>query len=258
MEFLSPEEVAKHFKISYPLKEFKITQDFGACSSMRLPSGKTLCEVYKGYGLNGHNALDLRARTGTPCYAVASGEIKSYADNTGGITVDLFTPSKDINGQRVRLKIRYYHLLRYLIGTGQRASKGQLLALADNTGLVSTASHLHFGIKIQYHINGTWIENKSNGYRGAVNPKLFFDDNVDLLPVDRRYGKTFNWLKEWFMRFKTPSVHRALIRRGRGPLSLHNRELNALVYGGWTIEEILDPALWTNWTKDTKSFFKRL
>jgi murein DD-endopeptidase MepM/ murein hydrolase activator NlpD len=135
--------------------------------------------------------------------------------------------------------------------------KGQILALADNTGRYTTGSHLHFGVKVQYYINGAWVQISQNGYNGAVDPKPFFDDNIDMLPVDRRYGKTFNWLKEFTTRFKTPKIHRALIRRGRAPLSLKNRELNAIVYGGWEIEEILNPALWANWTRDTKSFFKR-
>ncbi len=243
------ETLAKHFKICYPTKNLKVTQKFG----------QNLVNFYKELGFDGHTGLDIKARTGTPLYAVADGEIKAYADRSGGIACELFTEIKEIEGKKVRFKIIYYHLLRNLVKTGDKVQKGQNIALSDNTGRYTTGPHLHFGLKPQYLIEkeNRWVQDKSNGFAGAVDPIPFFDDNIDMLPVDRRYGETFNWTKEFLIRFKTPRVHRGLIRRGRSPLSLKNRELNALVYGGWSIEDILNPAIWITWTRRAKSFLGR-
>ena len=247
MRFYTSQELAMYFRISEPLKEFKISQLFGA----------NLVDFYKTLGIDGHNGLDLRAPTGTPVYAVNDGEILAYADISGGIAVELFTAPIKIEGVDVRLRIIYYHLLRYLVKTGDKVKKGQNIALADNTGRYTTGAHLHLGVKAQYLVNGAWIQDNNNGYKGAIDPLPLFYDDYSKLPVDRRYGKTFNWLQEFFMRFITPEVHRALINRGRHPLSLENRELNALVYGGWLIEDILNPALWQTWTEREKSFFNK-
>lgn len=237
-------QIAKTFRISYPLKDFSILQGFG----------ENKVSFYSELGYKGHNGLDIRALTGTPVYAVCNGETIAYADSTGGIGVEIFSDPFELDGQKTRLRFINYHLLRFLIASGSKVSKGQIIALSDNTGKYTTGAHLHFGVKEQVWNGTAWTQDMFNGYGGAIDPKPLFDDNVDLLPVDRRYGKTFNWLVEFITRFKTPAIHQALIKQGRTPLGLQNRELNALVYGGWTIDEVLTPSLWTVWTTHEKSF----
>ena len=156
MRFYTSQELAMYFRISEPLKEFKISQLFGA----------NLVDFYKILGIDGHNGLDFRALIGTPVYAVEDGEILAYADISGGIAGELFTAPIKIEGVDVRLRIIYYHLLRYLVKTGDKVKKGQNIALADNTGRYTTGAHLHFGVKAQYLVNGAWIQDNNNGYKG--------------------------------------------------------------------------------------------
>lgn len=248
MSHVSVEQIAEKLKVTYPVKSLYVTQPFG------------VNYIYPGFyrklglPLDKHNGLDIRARMGTPLYACQDGQIVSYVDRSGGVGVDILgAKTTTLNSLKHSLKARYYHLRSYLYETGKSIKQGQLIGYSGNTGGASTGPHLHFAIKPLYFLKNAWTNAfQDNGYLGGVDPKLFFDDNIDLYAVDRRYGKTFNWLQEWFMRFKTPAVHRALIRRGRGALGLRNRELNGLVYGGYTIEEILNPAMWATWTKRPK------
>ena len=235
-------------KISYPLKDRHITQPFG------------VNYIYKGFykkvGIpsDKHNGQDWRAKEGTPCYAVCNGYAEAKVGTTAGIYIKLWTDEFEADGKKVKALFRYLHLSRTLIRAG-KVSQGQIIGLTGKTGNV-TCPHLHFD-EFDYTLdNGVWKKDYSNGYNGAVNPEPSFGVNHKLFPVDNRYGKNFHWLKEFIVRFKTPAVHRALIKRGRDALGLRNRELNALVYGGYTIEDILNPAMWITWTRETKSFMK--
>lgn len=158
-DFLIP-----HFPLSYPVDEVFLTQGFGQNGT----------SFYEKLGMKGHNGLDLRAPDGTPCYAAMPGlVIESGEDYQGGRLVKIRSEEKEVNGKRYRVEIIYYHLKTWEVKAGQFVNRGQLVATADNTGVYTTASHLHFGFKIYVFDNGWRHLDYNNGYFGAQDPTPF-------------------------------------------------------------------------------------
>ncbi|MDR2154011.1 MAG: M23 family metallopeptidase [Burkholderiaceae bacterium] len=94
-------------------------------------------------GRRPHHGWDLRAMTGTPCYATAGGRVVSIRDRTGyGLTLDIHLDHM-IDGGPVYLRLA--HLSRVADGmeTGTRVSQGQLVCYTGNSG-ASNGAHLHF------------------------------------------------------------------------------------------------------------------
>lgn len=87
-----------------------------------------------------HEGLDFMAESGTPIYAAADG-IVSAAEQTPDY------------GRIVRidhgsgLETRYAHTSAILVKTGDRVTKGQIIARVGNTGR-STGAHLHFEVRL--------------------------------------------------------------------------------------------------------------
>lgn len=173
------------FKIKSPLKEFKITQPFGA---NYLPH-------YKEQGFLGHTGIDLVAPDGTPVYAAHDGRV-TYAgyDGAGGLTVVIRTEEKydyyDFKTGKFNptyYKTIYVHLKKDSIKVtgGQQVKQGEFIALADNTGM-STGSHLHFAVKptIRGENAYQWFNaEQDNGYAGSVDPMLFMELSVPVIPL---------------------------------------------------------------------------
>lgn len=102
-------------------------------------------ELYKQFGLPGHEGIDLYADHGDNIYAVADGKV-SMAGH----------PNKHPYGMHVRIKHQagstafetvYAHLSQILVQVGQQVKAGEVIGRADNTGN-STGSHLHLTLKI--------------------------------------------------------------------------------------------------------------
>lgn len=119
-----------------PVRPSSVNQSFGEC----LPS---LCSKYKELGLEGHNGIDYWAPDGHEVRAAHDGLVTfSGEDGSGGLGVVIRTnvehPYKDGD---VYFKTIYWHLkagsIRVL--AGQKVTAGDVIALADNTGL-STGS----------------------------------------------------------------------------------------------------------------------
>jgi len=248
---LSTQQLASEFPLVYPTKNFYVTQKFGNDFKQ---NGRWFYKEIIG-GMIGHNGLDVRAAVGDPLYAACDGKITvAGSDPSGGIELRIETAEKTIDDQKVKLEIVNYHLKACLVSVGTKIQKSQLVGLTGNTGKFTTAPHLHFGIKPVYFDRDkrVWIkltDNGLHGFRGCIDPEIFFNPEWERLPVDERYGKPKNWLLEWMARFRAPAIHKALIKRGRHPLDFQDRELNAVVYGNWDIETVLNPALWPTWTQ---------
>ncbi len=116
------------------------------------PFGKRIHPISRTWKM--HLGMDLRARTGTPVYAVAAGRVTSAGTNGG-------------NGKEVRIKhndmlTHYAHLSKVYVRKGQVVKKGTKIGLTGNTGY-SAAPHLHFGLQK----NGKWINPKNLRMVGA-------------------------------------------------------------------------------------------
>ncbi len=110
-----------------------------------LPSGVWQVSAYYGDGRN-HQAIDLRAPSGTSIYAVSSGTVVSagWDGNYGkSIVID------HGNG----IKTRYAHEKDIFVSVGDTVSAGEVIGTVGKTGN-ATGNHLHFEIII----NGTRID----------------------------------------------------------------------------------------------------
>ena len=168
-------------------------------------------------------------------------------DGSGGIGVQILGQHEDQYYKTV-----YYHLKGTTVMVNQTVSAGQLVGTADNTGKYTTGDHLHFGFKF-YDDEGRVIDG-NNGYRGCVDPTPYFRKNWDKSYAYHRYGRPRVWEAEYKVRFKNAWVQKQLILRGRNPL-LTGEQVNAIIYGGWDFESIINPALAYNWKYLTKTEF---
>lgn len=238
-------------KLSSPLKKTIITQPFGT----------NYLNFYSLLGLNGHNGLDFRARVGTKVYASHSGTITwAGKDSTGGIGVEILSEK---HGEG--FKTIYYHLSETFLQKGDTVIEGESIGLSGNTGKYTTGPHLHFGLKKTY--NGI-TEDKHNGFWGAIDPYSYFPKNFDKSRAYHRYGRKRNWIAEFNMRFAPHKnedrwskagrhIHK-LSERLKYSLPLSGEKINALIYGGWDLESIINPAMRENWQWYKKDEFLRL
>ena len=265
MKTLTSSQMAKAFPLGYPLKWTIITQVFGDNAS-----------YYTPLGLDGHDGLDLRARTPKKCFATCDGVVVwAGADNGGGKGVKIETEIKTVNGVDVKLRILSYHLSKVKVKAGQKVKKGQLIGYTGNTGKYTTAPHLHLAIRPYYLHRGKWEADWDNGHKGRVDPFPFLPG--EHYPVDGFYDKKRNWILEYTFRFaNTPVgvlvtpflkkrieaaqyVHRRLqdeIKEGRRTLPyLSDRENNAVIYGAWELDTVLEPSMFETWSQMTKEEF---
>lgn len=132
------------------INKYPITQKFGENPDM-----------YKRFGLLGHNGIDMGCPTGTKILAPHSGKvIEATSDPTGyGLYIKI---ENDKEGSVLA------HNQSFLVKVGDQVNEGQEIAISNNTGN-STGSHSHWG----YY---TLPRNRSNGYAGFI-------DQAPLLPA---------------------------------------------------------------------------
>lgn len=104
------------------------------------PFGYRTHPIYGYYSL--HNGTDFGAGCGAPLYAPSSGVVASrYYQSAWGNRLII-----DHGYQRgVGVASIFNHATRYVVGVGQRVSKGQLVGYVGSTGW-STGCHLHFTV----------------------------------------------------------------------------------------------------------------
>ncbi len=119
------------FYLLWPTDYPVITQAFGANP-----------QIYRRFGMPGHEGLDFRALTNTNVYCCAEGTVyevhKQPNDHPYGIHVRV----RHKDGYRTV----YGHLARALVSVGQFVQAGQVLGKADSTG-ASSAAHLHLSLE---------------------------------------------------------------------------------------------------------------
>ena len=121
----------KDFQLLWPTNYDVITQPFGVNP-----------QIYRRYGLPGHEGVDFRALPNTPIYACAAGRVYLVHDGRDGHAYGIHVRIRHQGGY----KTIYGHLMRALVSEGEEVSAGQRIGLADSTGN-SSASHLHLTLK---------------------------------------------------------------------------------------------------------------
>lgn len=148
-----------------------ITQNFGNDFRYNLsqhPEWKGKWFYKEIIGIPGHNGIDFKAPNGGKLYAPHDGKITEL------ITYD---------GNAIRLRGKeyesvFYHLKSFNCSLNQEVKEGDFIGLTDNTGLYTTAPHLHWGVR---PIN--W--DKNDPYRGYMDFRGFIEDlEVHKLPYN--------------------------------------------------------------------------
>jgi len=170
--------------ITYPQRDMiwvNNFQDFDSCMIQYF--GENQLDIYKQWGLDGHNGLDIACLEGEDIVATHDGKVIEVSDDeTAGLGIVLFSP-------KMRFKTLYWHNKVNMVSLGETVSQGQIIAKADNTGY-STGTHLHFGLK-RTNEHGTTI-NHDNGFKGAIDPLPYLKDmSVDEELLKLIYQATF-------------------------------------------------------------------
>lgn len=86
-----------------------------------------------------HNGVDIVAGKNTPVYAAADGIVKKskFFNGNAGHTVEI--------NHKYGFKTRYFHLNLFIVKTGEKVLKGEIIGYLGNTG-ASTGYHLHYEI----------------------------------------------------------------------------------------------------------------
>lgn len=224
-------------ELRLPLKDIFVTQPFG----------RNYVDFYQKLGMKGHNGVDFRAKNGCPCYASHDGVIYYCGtDNEGGIEVDIWNKEN-------LYKTIYYHLKSYIVKQGQTVKAGELIGYCDNTGKYTTGSHLHFTLKQTNADGSTLTSSWNNGYKGAIDPAPYFNQSYNGVEIGN---------KDWD---RSRSYHRYY--RGRPKGGYYNEvkvlpylirrlkrlptyeEINAIVYGGWDIESVMNEVMYELWSQ---------
>ncbi|WP_052072133.1 M23 family metallopeptidase [Sphingopyxis sp. MWB1] len=88
-----------------------------------------------------HNGIDIPAARGTPIYATADG-IVGRAQWLGG-----YGKYVEIEHGNM-IQTRYGHMSSYIVESGQRVKKGDVIGYVGSTGR-STGNHLHYEVRIE-------------------------------------------------------------------------------------------------------------
>jgi murein DD-endopeptidase MepM/ murein hydrolase activator NlpD len=171
-------------------------KDYIACDGKNPPPGYE--SVYTALGMKGHTGLDLYAPMYTPIYSSQDGIVQEIqAERERGFGLGIVTERKHFcieTGKDEYFKIRYWHNHSHYVKLGDKVKIGQLIALADNTG-ISTGSHLHYEIKpvkVTFKKDGSIskLTNifQTNGFYGSVDPLPYM---LDEKASD--YGKFTTW-----------------------------------------------------------------
>lgn len=181
----------------YPVKPFIVGQHFGVSEvcvedipgapiSKRKVRNKVagacpvgFVDLYPILGMRGHTGLDLAARRGQEIRATIDGVVEEVqTEPERGLGVGVVSHQKfDLDELGTHyVKTRDWHLMSIAVRLGQEVRVGDLLGLADNTG-ISSGDHDHFELKpVEINTEGKYYNVfQSNGYFGAIDSMPFFN-----------------------------------------------------------------------------------
>lgn len=216
-----------------PLKQIDVSQYYGHTSFAQ--------ENKEWYKDGIHYGIDFRCPVGTKIYASIAGVANKYYSESGGNVLEI------VNGKE---KIVLCHLSDIVVDNNSKIKQGQMVASSGSSGKFCTGPHLHLGYKNQE-------------YR---NPACLFDACFDGTPIKNkdwersycyhRYGRKREWLAEFNIRFKNAWLTKHL-KKDLNILIPTDEMTNALVYGAWDYQTVINPAMYQYWSNLTKNEYTK-
>ena len=120
-------------RLSYPLRQFTLTQTFG-------PTGYAL-EPPLGPYRHFHTGIDISAPLGAPVMAAADGVVVAVGHSAIGYG------NYVVIAHGAGIATLYGHLLQTAATPGQQVSRGQVIGLEGSSGY-STGPHVHFELRV--------------------------------------------------------------------------------------------------------------
>jgi len=153
------------------ITKYPITQKFGERP-----------DIYKRFGLFGHNGIDIGCPTGTTLIAPISGTILETTDNPEGYGLY-------IKIQNDKEGVVLAHNKKFLVKVGDWVNEGQEVVISGNTGF-TTGSHSHFGY---YPIP----RDRTNGYNGFIDQLPFLNEPLKMTLDDETFKKLVKNSTNW-------------------------------------------------------------
>lgn len=131
-------------------------------------------DMYKKFGLKGHDGLDIACPTGTPVIAPHDGTVIEAS-------FDAFGYGNYVKIQNDKEGSTLAHLQSITVKVGFQVKEGDVIGISNNTGN-STGSHLHWGY---FRIP----RDRLNGYDGYTDQKPMMDTLLPVGPTAQVYSK---------------------------------------------------------------------
>lgn len=233
-----------------PVRDVLITQYFGNNFLFYDETSGKVINLYPSLGYNGHPGIDWRGKVGCKWNIMHSGIVMvSGASSTGSL--NLVVNSIKV-GKGIRTKYSHCSKLHFRVGDKVRA--GDVGGLIGKSGKYQTGPHLHTDL---CDIENGKILNYNNGYKGCIDQAPYFRKDWDKSNAYHRYGRRQEWLAEFNTRFKNKWLHRQLIKRGQLNKVYDIEFVNAIVYGGWDFETVINPGMENLWKYLKKTEFEK-
>jgi len=137
-------------------------------------------QIYKRFGMAGHNGTDVGLPDNTPLLASISGKVLETGNSPTGYGLYIKIEN-DKEG------VLTAHMKSFKVTVGQDVTEGQLIGYSNNTGF-STGSHLHFAYFLK-------PRDRNNGYDGWIDPMPHFTSSTPT-PTDDRRGYWFDLMNK--------------------------------------------------------------
>jgi murein DD-endopeptidase MepM/ murein hydrolase activator NlpD len=160
----------EELRLYWPAKPYKVHQVWG----IRNP-------LYEQFGFKRHNGEDFALGADTRLYAPCSGTIVRTGNqpNGGGIFLSVMSEHYQFPDGQYRVLIDLLHCEKLLVSEGAQVTVGDVVAIADNTGL-STGPHTHIQVRRVHSWNGEsgtslfFKEADSNDANNSIDPSPYW------------------------------------------------------------------------------------
>lgn len=158
------------FLMYWPAKPFVLNQGWGI-----------LNPIYNQFGFSRHNGIDIALGADKKLYAPCNGQVVRIGNQPtgGGNFFGIMTDIYDWPDGQYRVLLDFLHCESISVQEGQMLKTGDLMAIADNTGL-TTGPHTHIQprrVKFwngQFGTNLAWTTEDANDANNTFDPLPYF------------------------------------------------------------------------------------